>query len=195
MKWLEELKYKKSKLLEIYYTHKYPWFKGWYWCFPKGWFNAFGKFMLNDIDELLDMYGCAIKIYDLKEKYGELRMYFNCDYEVSYWDEEYSDEAIETLTHCQEMIEEIVDKYSHISRYICMVCGKLDTPMLDIGGYVAPICKECIDSGKINAIYSKCKIIGESKIPEKYTYNMNIEGKNILLTASVLDIVRRIRKG
>lgn len=188
----------KDEIINKYYSLKYPWFKDWYWSFPKGWFKAFGKYMLKDIDEILKRYDCVIKISDIKEKYGELRFYFFIDYDSSYWDTEYTDEEMSLLNDCSNLINDLVDKYSHISQNICMVCGKLDTPMLDIGGYVAPICRKCCERDGIyfgkNKDYLDC-ITSECQIPEYFTFiKYNGENKTIV-KVDVSDIIRKIRKG
>ena len=84
---------------------------------PQGWKKAFGKLICEDIkaqlikEDALDEY----QILEIKEKYGELRWYDNGS----------------------EEIQDIIDNYSHISRHVCVVSGKINVPIYD-DGWVSP---------------------------------------------------------
>ena len=123
------------------YLKKYPWLRGndledYEWpstCalnwLPEGWVEAFGEEMCQELDIALrktEEYAEAY-VAEAKEKFGELRM----------WLHPHNDE-----------IERIVMKYAEISRHTCLYCGKIDIPMLNIGGWWSPYCRHCYD--KIN---------------------------------------------
>lgn len=183
----------RGNFLNWYYGKKYPWFKGWYYCFPLGWFKAFGELMLDDIDEKLNYYDCTIKIHDIKEKYGELRFYFDCDYIPSIWDKEYDDEDIERLHRCYESIESIIEAYSHLSSNICVYCGKLDVALNDFSGYIMPLCKDCCKEADIDFgdLEEYCEL------PEYYTYTRYVPeyDNSVKVTVNLSSYIKRIRKG
>ncbi len=88
-------------------------------CLPGGWYNKFAE---NLVDEIIST--CTetelklLQILDIKEKYGELRVYINL-----------SDDKFDV----------ILDKYTKMSRYVCMGCSeRLDELELEI-----PICSNC----------------------------------------------------
>ena len=90
---------------------------------PKGWRNAFGEMMCEEIYNALVDCGSLddYMITQIKEKFGQLRWYGSPSYKE---------------------VERIVDKYSVLSENICMFCGKPDVPMT--GDYwVYPFCKNC----------------------------------------------------
>lgn len=89
----------------------------------EGWRKAFGLQMCEElkkelvkIDKLNDFY-----IVQIKEKFGELRIYPN---------EYYSPK-----------ITEIIDKYTEISRRTCIVCGRPATKITL--NWIAPFCNYC----------------------------------------------------
>ena len=65
------------------------------------------------------------EIQQIKEKYGELRLY--ASYDV--------DDDVD--------IERIINNYAYISGHTCTGCGKFPVPMTDIGGWYLPMCPEC----------------------------------------------------
>lgn len=191
-----DIRYLKDKILNWYYSKKYPWFKDWYWCFPKGWFNAFGKMMLYDIDTYLKMYNCKIHIEEIKEKYGELRFYCAVTYNDKDYLDELTDSEYECLDSCTEAIEETIDIYSFISKYTCMHCGKLNTPMLNIGGYVMPLCKKCFDKADISITKPYEELISDkSEIPNTIKETFIVDGNKMNIDINIDYYVNRIKKG
>ena len=70
------------------------------------------------------------RILDIKEKYAMLRVYVNI-----------SDAGI----------EEVINKYTKLSKYICGHCGKPATKITTSWFY--PLCDECLkESGMVNYI-------------------------------------------
>ena len=94
---------------------------------PTGWRIAFGEQLCA---ELMEALGDDVKDYfieQIKEKYGELRWYSN-------WG--------------SEKIYDIIDKYTHLSRRICIKCG---APATKISlGWISPYCDECAKTMKGN---------------------------------------------
>lgn len=90
---------------------------------PRGWVKAFGKLMCEDIMEILKKKNMVdkYKVYQAKEKFGELRWYDNS-----------GDPEIGAL----------IAKYSYISSFTCVDCGKLNASVL-YQGYIYPSCYEC----------------------------------------------------
>lgn len=133
----ERKKKKKIRMLNKRLVKKYPWLMPrnvWtgkilndynytfteYDCLGEGWQRAFGKMMLEDIDEELrkNNYRNKYIIYQVKEKYGELRWYDNGG------------------------ANESTQKYEAISQNVCYFCGRPDTHVTD-RGWILPVCKRC----------------------------------------------------
>lgn len=96
--------------------------------FPKGWWKSFGLQLCEELREELLKYNYLHKyrITDIKEKFGEIRIY-----------DDGSPKGCE-VTH-------IIDDYSALSENICMFCGAPDTSMIEWGGWLTTICRECYD--------------------------------------------------
>ena len=70
---------------------------------PEGWEKSFGADLRKELDDVLARENIeAFEIIDVKEKWGELRIYF--------------------FPH-DDVIENVIDEYSIISRSICLACG------------------------------------------------------------------------
>lgn len=89
---------------------------------PYGWYPLFYQ-MCNDIKAVLEKEGAGaledFYFIQVKEKYNQLRCYHTGSKEV----------------------DEIVDKYSYLSRYVCTQCGKPAT--FETSGYFASFCNDC----------------------------------------------------
>lgn len=90
---------------------------------PDGWRKAFGLRLCEEIrKELIEIkYLYKYRIVQIKEKFGELRWYDNRFSRKGY---------------------KIIEKYTHLSRNICISCGKPDVAITDTG-WISPYCKEC----------------------------------------------------
>lgn len=88
-------------------------------CIPVGWYKAFGKILERELREATAN-DPEFEIYDIKEKFGELRIYHNGDKKVN----------------------EIVDAFTVISQYTCVSCGKLGVGSTK-RGWILPFCREC----------------------------------------------------
>lgn len=130
---------------------------------PDGWRIAFGDLLVEDLDKELRRVGIQDKfrVEQLKEKFGQLRLYHN------------------GLTREGE---QIIDTYSHLSENICIFCGKYDVPMIN-EGWMEPECYDCFRKRKIRyfernnqefneeqikAMYERCSD-GEAKMCDSYT--------------------------
>lgn len=94
--------------------------------FPRGWWKAFGLMMCEELrEELISQnYLDKFRVFDIKEKYGALKFYYG------------------SAPFSVDNIENIIDKYSHLSENICIKCGKPDVPMINTGWY-SPYCYDC----------------------------------------------------
>lgn len=90
---------------------------------PTGWWYSFGEQMCKEIQDEIDGWmDKELEWFDIsvKEKYGELRVYF-------------------TITN--DTLEKIAEKYEKLSRYTCIRCGRAASWMSK--GWIVPYCNEC----------------------------------------------------
>lgn len=111
---------------------------------PEGWAKAFGILLFEDIQNEVntwkkeardDFYFC-----DIKEKFGELRIY---------------------PSSMSDKLFEILEAYCAISRNVCIVCGKLDVPMVRTG-WVSPYCRECALNNKIDSAEAYDEVVKDA---------------------------------
>lgn len=93
---------------------------------PIGWHKAFGRQMINELNELLIKYDFVDKyrIVQVKEKYGSIRWY---------------DKGV-PLEMSQEYYAWL-KKYEDLSEETCIQCGKPATHMTK--GWIEPLCDDC----------------------------------------------------
>lgn len=144
---------------------------------PEGWKKRFGEELCEDLKKELEKYNYLDKwrIVQLKEKYGIMHLYDNGSPRESH-------------------IQEIIDKYEHISERTCACCGKFPVPVTDTG-WILPICKECFEAKvNVNGPYEKY-VVDDSEFNPimKITTFSHDEGKNII-EYDTSDIVKRIMK-
>ena len=127
-----------------HYDYRYTWADD----MPKGWWVAFGEMMCDDIKNELIKYNYLDKfeITQVKEKWGELRLYHNG-----------------VPVGCK--VEKIIDKYSNLSRNICAACGKPDVPIMN-WGWIYPLCEKHATN---KDEYQEC---AEKQEPHKMTNEM-----------------------
>lgn len=89
-------------------------------CYP-GWYKAFGKELLNEIDQQLrnDKIRYKWRITDIKEKWGSLQIYCN---------------------YGSRELYDIISKYEDISYHTCITCGKPAKYLSS--GWICPYCEE-----------------------------------------------------
>ena len=127
--------------IAFYLNRKYPFFKvyslvtgklirgvNYYDHIPTGWKIAFGEEMANEIKKYLKEEGLinAFKVDQIKEKFGELRLYFHLE-----------SGTMEDFRN----LEKIIDKYTEKSRTVCIHCGKPATKKTK--GWISFLCGEC----------------------------------------------------
>ena len=91
-----------------------------------GWKKAFGKEFCKDLKKAIIKTGghellFNFRITQIKEKYGELRVYY----------EGYGEE-----------IDKVIEKYRQLSQKTCIMCGKPATYISK--GWISPYCDDCI---------------------------------------------------
>lgn len=103
---------------------------------PLGWVKAFGEDMCNELLEVLGEHVDDFIIVQLKEKFAEMRLYWD-------WaDKDYSAPECDRLNQLTNMIELIISKYAAISRQTCYICGAQNARISN-GTWIIPICTEC----------------------------------------------------
>jgi len=108
-------------MLKYIDSEKYPINLYGYQC-NKGWYELINK-MIETI-YYLDV-NKDIRIYQIKEKFGEFRFYYN-SHNIS-----------------NKHIADIVNKYTTLINTTCELCGKPGT--LQRNGYFQTLCKACIE--------------------------------------------------
>ena len=90
---------------------------------PKGWRDAFGTQLCDELKEELVSAGMldSYRVAEIKEKWGELRWYD---------------------TGSTRHGNEILDKYTCLSRHTCILCGKKAKWISR--GWISPFCDECV---------------------------------------------------
>lgn len=144
---------------------------------PEGWRKSFGEMMVAEIDEELRKHDYVDKYYvgQVKEKFGELRWY-------------------DTGADIGK-VHDIIDKYTVISRHICIVCGKPDVHYTN-SGWILPICRECFDKNEFNHIpYEKAvNIDDDPKIPDSYSVRVFSNDEIKTMTYDISQTAELIRK-
>lgn len=100
---------------------------------PVGWHLRFGLQMCEEINNLLKEvdYVDKYRILQIKEKYGSLR-----------W---YSGRVPESISARHE---EIIEKYTNLSMYTCIICGAPATVVTT--GWIEPFCSDCVNGYDLN---------------------------------------------
>ena len=137
-----------------------------------GWWKAFGKIFCDEIqehyDECPNMY-----ILEEKEKWGHLRISFG---------------------NANKAVDDICEKFEHISGNICMCCGALDVPMTDTG-WLLPLCEDCYNK-YVNDTRPYSEVICEKDphIPTSYSWlRLDKEKGSVTETVDISDTVKKIR--
>ena len=107
---------------------------------PEGWMKSFITQFKDELFNILGAYADEIMFYQIKEKFGQLTVYWNFPDKDYYTDKDYDD-----LKELVPIIEDIIKKYTEISKNTCAICGKIATKFTI--GWVMPICEECFENG------------------------------------------------
>lgn len=102
---------------------------------PDGWWKRFGEAFVEDLEEVLTKHNISedeFQIYDVKEKFGQLRFYSNAPDE---W-------------------EDHMYAWEYISERTCIVCGKFPV-FTETTGWICPMCEECAKENKMGKLREK----------------------------------------
>ena len=148
-----------AKIRNFFFCLKYPFWKSYnrltgkfsgyefteYDFIPEGWRIAFGKQLSKDIKKAgkasrkrLHKYLSwkeLITILEIKEKYGQLRIY----------------------AHNTEEIQEVLDKYELLSLGYCINCGK-PVKFVTKDGWVEYLCFDCFINNYLNKVVEDYKL-------------------------------------
>lgn len=142
---------------------------------PRGWLERFGEELCEELKADFIQHGCleTACISEAKEKYGDLRL---------------TVDGVPDSSRC----EDIIQKYAIISAHTCIICGKMDVPMVNIGGWFSPICEDCYQNfGQANIPYSQAAC-GKKKIPEQIGI---LRGPNMAETVDISETIQKLKKG
>lgn len=134
---------------------------------PVGWYRLFLQ-MCSDIKQVLEKEGLMDDFYFLqvKEKYNELRCYSNGAASLE--------------------VEQILQKYKYLSRYVCTECGR--PAEYETRGYIASYCNDC---RKDRERHEACNIL---RFESTYDVVGFRDGKGYSRTVSVEDEWNRYLK-
>lgn len=93
----------------------------WYDVIPEGWKNAFGKQLINDINQAAGKHKHDLWITDIKEKWGRLNIYTN---------------------GTTDKVLEVIHFYEDLSICYCIECGK-PARWITPYGYISYLCNDC----------------------------------------------------
>lgn len=99
---------------------------------PDGWTKTFIPKMKEELAKVLGDYVYDFVVFQIKEKYGTMRMYW------SWADRKYTSAELVDLAEISETVNDIIQKYENISEKTCVVCGKTATKMTT--GWIIPVC-------------------------------------------------------
>ena len=102
-----------------------------------GWKKAFVPQMMDELFDALGPYVEDFMVHQIKEKYGNLTIYYG-------WkNRDYTDEENKDRKEINVEVSDIIDKYRKISEHTCVQCGGKATFFSD--GWVIPWCDSCRD--------------------------------------------------
>lgn len=105
---------------------------------PDGWVKAFISDLRKELSDAVGYYVNDFEVFQIKEKYGVMRLYWG-------WkDRDYTSEEELDLKNITTEVDKIISKYEKISKNTCVVCGKPATKMTT--GFIMPMCDYCFDN-------------------------------------------------
>lgn len=144
---------------------------------PVGWAKAFGLPMIEDIQNEVNTWSQEERenfyFMDIKEKFGELRVY---------------------TSHMTNKLFEIIEAYCAISRNVCIICGKLDVPMVN-RGWISPYCRDCATKADIESLdeYDEAVRDEPTDIVNTLTFITCNKGKEVKQTIEISEYVKKVR--
>lgn len=106
---------------------------------PDGWENSFFHQLKDELFKACGAYADEIMFYQIKEKYGQLTVYWNFPDKDYYTDLDNKD--IEEIIPA---VQDIIKRYTEISRHTCIICGK-ETAHMMYRHIIVPLCDSCED--------------------------------------------------
>ena len=132
---------------KVSYNEVEPWRaenSGWFELdIPQGWADVIYRYMIR-LDSILKKYNLIdnIIIEQVKEKFGQLRMYFiitpHFNYDIRDYDEEFTDEQYKAI----EWFQEIVWEMEGATEKVCCDCGSTEDIQC-YGGWIHFACPDC----------------------------------------------------
>lgn len=144
---------------------------------PQGWAKAFGIPMFEDIQNEVNTWPKEEQerffFTDIKEKFGELRVY---------------------TSHMTDKLFEILEAYCAISRNVCIICGKLDVPMVN-RGWISPYCRDCATKADIDSLeeYDDAVKDERKKIVTMLKFSTVKDGKEYPFDVDISKYVQKVR--
>ena len=144
---------------------------------PAGWAKAFGIPMFEDIQNEVNTWSKEEQdnfvFMDIKEKFGELRVY---------------------ASHVTDKMFEILEAYCAISRNVCIVCGKLDVPMVN-RGWISPYCHDCALKSDLDTVEEYEEAVKEepTTIVEMLHFTTYKDGKEYPTDIDISKYVKKVR--
>jgi len=148
-----------------------------------GWRKAFGDIWCEEMQKALEAtnFVTSFRINQMKEKYGQLRVYHN---------------------NYAKPIAHVTNAFEVISEHICIKCGALDAHIVNNYGWFLPLCKRCYNLpsriSKLDRIPYEVRLqdagyTGDEKIPTSYTMTTWSNGNEKTETYDISEIVTKIR--
>ena len=103
----------------------------------EGWRNTFVPEMIVELSDALGPYVEDFEVYQIKEKYGSLTIYWGWKFR------DYTDAENKDRKEIDDTVKSIVDKYRKISDHTCIKCGGKATFLSS--HWVVPYCDNCRD--------------------------------------------------
>lgn len=100
-----------------------------------GWYKTFAAQLMDELFEALDNYVEDFEVYQIKEKFSELVVYYG------WQDRDYTEQEKVELQEIDAAVENILVKYQLLSKNTCVKCGAKATRFSD--GWVLPYCESC----------------------------------------------------
>lgn len=110
---------------------------------PKtGWFDLTQK-CLEELNELSEKFNSSIEISQIKEKFGELRIYFNLNHNFC------EINTKEFINDLYVKIHHIINKYVELSIKTCINCGNNENVYKEKGYWNERLCENCHQIQKV----------------------------------------------
>ena len=104
---------------------------------PDGWMKSFIPQFKDELFNALGAFADEIMFYQIKEKFAELTVYWNFPDKDYYTEKDFDD-----MEELVPIVQDIIKKYTEISKNTCAVCGGLATHTTDYG-WIVSLCDNC----------------------------------------------------